>query len=277
MHTAKLTDMLDGVQIGINTACMNRLSLSERVQMLDLLSTGMTLRAIASSTGNSKNTVDKLLTDVGRACLAYHDRYVLDVRASRVVLDVIWSFDTKAEMFAAGDPLINADRKAWTWTATDAISKMVIFYRVGSRDAEFACVFCNQVATRLSRRFQLARDECTTYLQAVEGSPTFDFEYTDLVRLYGPKTMELDVSKLGGRSDRTVGESPSYEPAFLSAVPVDRHSQRTDHYTYAIAFHMMHYNFVALQNSDCMTPAMTAGITDRRWEISDLAELMDLE
>lgn len=71
---------------------MNKLSLEGRARILHLLCEGMSIRAITRTTGASKNTVAKLLIDAGKACAAYHDAKVRDVKAARVQVDEIWSF-----------------------------------------------------------------------------------------------------------------------------------------------------------------------------------------
>ena len=71
---------------------MNRLSNDERAKILHLLCEGMSIRAITRLTGASKNTVAKLLLDAGKACAAYHDANVRNVKAARVQVDEIWSF-----------------------------------------------------------------------------------------------------------------------------------------------------------------------------------------
>jgi hypothetical protein len=43
-------------------------------------------------TGISKNTVVKLLADIGAVCQAAHDKYVVNLRTQRVQVDEIWSF-----------------------------------------------------------------------------------------------------------------------------------------------------------------------------------------
>jgi hypothetical protein len=43
-------------------------------------------------TGIAKNTILKLLKDIGCACAAYHNAYVRDLRVRRVQADEIWSF-----------------------------------------------------------------------------------------------------------------------------------------------------------------------------------------
>lgn len=46
----------------------------------------------------------------------------------------------------------------WTWTALDADSKLMISWLIGGRDAEYAQVFMDDVAKRLSKRVQLTSD-----------------------------------------------------------------------------------------------------------------------
>ena len=62
----------------------NRLDNESRAKILHLLCEGMSIRAITRLTGANKNTVAKLLIDAGKACAAYHDANVRDVKASRV-------------------------------------------------------------------------------------------------------------------------------------------------------------------------------------------------
>ena len=47
---------------------------------------------------------------------------------------------------------------AWTWVGIDADSKLVVSWFVGSRDADSANIFMNDVATRLKNRVQLTTD-----------------------------------------------------------------------------------------------------------------------
>ncbi len=44
---------------------------------------------------------------------------------------------------------------------------------------------------------------------------------------------------------------------------------------YAVALHMMYYNFVRIHSTLRMTPAMAAGVSDRLWEIGDIVELVE--
>jgi transposase-like protein len=71
---------------------MNRLPLATRVKILQLIVEGASMRSIGRVLDVSPNTVDKLLREVGEACLAVHDQEVRNVRAKRVPCDELWSF-----------------------------------------------------------------------------------------------------------------------------------------------------------------------------------------
>ena len=55
---------------------MNKLSTSERVQVIKCLCEGMSIRGTVRVTGVAKNTVTSLLVEMGCACASYHDLYV---------------------------------------------------------------------------------------------------------------------------------------------------------------------------------------------------------
>jgi hypothetical protein len=52
-------------------------------------------------------------------------------------------------------------------------------------------------------------------------------------------------------------------------------SKKVENHAYAVALHMMYYNFVRLHGSLRVTPAMAAGVSDRLWEINDIVALVE--
>ena len=106
---------------------MNKLLTHKRVQILEMLVEGMSMRAASRVAKVSINTVTKLMVEAGGACAAYHDETVRGVTAQHVQCDEIWAFcyakeknvaKAKAAPEAAGD--------VWTWTAIDSGSKMIL-------------------------------------------------------------------------------------------------------------------------------------------------------
>jgi hypothetical protein len=52
-------------------------------------------------------------------------------------------------------------------------------------------------------------------------------------------------------------------------------SKKVENHAHAVALHMMYYNFVRIHKTLRVTPAMAAGVSDRLWEIGDIAALVD--
>ena len=71
---------------------MNKLSLSKRTQILNMLVEGSSMRSISRVVGVSINTVTKLLVDAGEACQTHHNEHVQRVQTRRVECDEVWAF-----------------------------------------------------------------------------------------------------------------------------------------------------------------------------------------
>lgn len=274
---------------------MNKLTIEERAKILHLLCEGMSIRAITRLTGASKNTVAKLLIDAGKACAAYHDANVRDVKAARVQVDEIWSFTyAKQKNVATAKDAPEGAGDTWTWTAIDADSKMILSYLVGGRDSEYAMEFMDDLASRLAHRVQLTSDGHRAYLEAVEGAFGCDVDYAQLVKMYGPTITapgRYSPAECTGIRKRTVEGSPDADHVSTSYVErqnltmrmhmrrftrlTNGFSKKVENHAHAVALHMMYYNFVRIHKTLRVTPAMAAGVTDKLWEINDIAKLVE--
>ena len=275
---------------------MNKLPFETRAQILHLLCEGQSIRAVTRVTGTSKNTVTKLLIDAGKACMAYHDATVRNVEAKRVQVDEIWSFVyAKQRNVATAKRLDLAYGDVWTWTGIDADSKLILSYLVGGRDSDYAIAFMDDLSSRLANRVQLTSDGHRAYLEAVEGTFGGDIDYAMLVKMYGAapdsaKGRYSPAECIGARK-RSVEGDP--DPRHVSTSYAERHnltmrmhmrrftrltnafSKKIENHAYAVALHMMYYNFVRIHSTLRMTPAMAAGVSDRLWEIGDIVKLVE--
>lgn len=273
---------------------MNKLPLAKRAQIPSMLVEGSSIRAVSRMADVSINTVAKILTDAGRACAAFHDQTVQNVRSKRVQCDEVWSFcyakkknveTAKAAPDEAGD--------LWTWTALDADTKLIVSYLVGGRDAEYAEAFMLDVASRLTNRVQFTTDAHRAYLDATEGAFGGEIDYARLVKLYGAAPGEVKYSPggcVGIRKSRVMG---SPDPAHVSTSYVERSNltmrmqmrrftrltngfskKGLPHY-HMVSLYTVWYNFVRMHKSLRCSPAMAAKITDRLWSMEDLGALMD--
>jgi IS1 family transposase len=276
---------------------MNKLSTAERTQIIHLLCEGSSIRAISRVTGASKITITKLLVDAGKACEAYHDEHVRGVTAQRVQCDEIWSFCyAKQKNVATAKAAPEDAGDVWTWTALDADSKIIISYLVGGRDADYAREFMDDVADRLANRVQLTTDGHKAYLEAVEWAFGGDVDFAQLVKLYGPtpapsgryspaECTGIKKTRIEGRPDeRHVSTSYVERQNLTMRMHMRRFtrltngfSKKIENHAYAVALHMMYYNFVKLHGKLRCSPAMAAGIETRLWEVSDIVALVEAQ
>jgi hypothetical protein len=146
---------------------MKQLTTEKRCAVVRALVEGCSIRATVRMTGVAKNTVAKLLVDLGTACSEYQFHNLRHLTCKRLQLDEIWSFvysksknvpAEKAGEFGVGD--------VWTWTAIDADTKLVPSWLIGSRDGACAREFANDLASRLANRVQITTDGHKAYLRS---------------------------------------------------------------------------------------------------------------
>jgi hypothetical protein len=116
---------------------MNRLTTTERAAVVRALVEGRSIRSTVRMTSIAKNTIVKLLVELGAACSKYQDETIRNVRSQRVQCDEIWSF-IGAKPKNVREDKIGKWGDCWTWTALDADSKLMLLFRVGPRDAATA-------------------------------------------------------------------------------------------------------------------------------------------
>lgn len=275
---------------------MNKLPTEKRVQILNMLVEGSSMRSVSRVVGVSINTVTKLLVEAGEVCAAYHDANVRNVKAQRVQCDEIWSFCyAKAKNVATAKDAPEGAGDVWTWTALDADSKMIISYLVGGRDSEYAIEFMDDVASRLANRVQMTTDGHKAYLEAVEGAFGGDVDYAQLVKLYGaaPESMKgrYSPAECTGIKKRRIEGNPAKEDVSTSYVErqnltmrmsmrrytrlTNAFSKKIDNHIHMLSLYFVHYNFCRIHKSLKVTPAMAAGVSEMLYDMEWIVGLID--
>src|ERR1039458_3439051 len=148
----------------------------------------MSIRATVRVTGAAKNTVTKLLLDLGEACSDYQDRTLRNLPCKRIECDEIWSFCYAK----AKDVPIKHEHEwgygvVWAWTSIDAETKLVPSWLVGKRANRDCYTFLEDLRSRLRPgRIQLTTDGLASYLAIIE--PLFGadrVDYAQLIKIYG--------------------------------------------------------------------------------------------
>lgn len=280
---------------------MKTLNPKIRGQIINLLCEGMSLRAVARITGVARNTVDKLLRDIGEACLDYQDEHLRNLPCQRIQCDEIWSFVYAKEKNIPdelrGVPGIG---DIWTWTAIDADTKLVPCWHVGNRRIADAKEFISDLAGRLANRVQLSTDGHKPYLTAIDQAFGGEIDYGVIVKLYGTVKEDGRIVAAGAYGDHCVGVRKSVvtgdpDECCISTSLVERqnltmrmsmrrftrltnaHSKKVENHMHAISLHFMFYNFARIHSALKVTPAMAAGVSDHVWSVEEIAALAKLE
>jgi IS1 family transposase len=274
---------------------MNRLDINKRSQIIRCLVEGNSIRATVRLTGAAKNTVTKLLVEVGEKCRQFHDKNVRHVSAQRVQVDELWSFVGAKAKNVPDEKKDSGMGDVWTWVALEAQSKLVLSYLCGGRDAEWAYQFMQDLASRLTMRVQITSDGHRAYAEAVEGAFGMDVDYAMLIKLYGAPSEKYDTrySPSGLIGTRTAVLSGNPDQRHVSTSFVERQnlttrmsnrrftrltnafSKKLENHRHSVALHYAYYNFCRVHQTLRVTPAMEAGLTDNVWSIEELLSRLD--
>ena len=274
---------------------MNQLSTDERTQIVSALVEGNSMRSIARMTGVSRNTIDKLLCDLGRACSDYQDKAFRNLKSKRLQCDEIWSFVQAKEKNCTLEMKKKGSGDVWTWVALDPDTKLVPCWFIGQRDAGCAYHFMHDLAERLAHRVQLTTDGHRAYLSAVEDAFGAGIDYAMLQKIYGnseqgSETRYSPAICMGARK-AVISGNPDHNHVSTSYVErqnltmrmsmrrftrlTNGHSKKLENHEHAVAIHYMYYNFGRIHQSIRVTPAMEAGISDHVWSIEEIIGLLD--
>lgn len=272
---------------------MNCLNPATRVQIVNCLIEGCSIRTTVRMTGASKNTIVKLLADLGCASAAYHNRYVRNLRVRRLQADEIWCFVGAKAKNVRAEKKLEGWGDIWTWVGLDADTKLVVSYLVGGRDGGWAKEFMDDCASRIKNRVQITTDGHRAYLDAVENAFGADIDYAQLQKIYGaPSDNDTRYSPATciGCDMKVVSGNP--DPRYVSTSFVERQnltmrmqmrrytrltnafSKKVDNHRHMVALRYMHYNFCRAHQTLRCTPAMEAGLTDHVWSIEELCSLL---
>lgn len=273
---------------------MNTITHEKKCAVIRCLVDGCSIRATTRMTGVAKNTIQKLTRELGQAVMEYHDNVVRNVKSRRVQCDEIWCFchakDKNLPDEMRGQPGVGS---MWTWTALDADSKLMISWKLGARDGATANAFMRDVQERLANRVQLTTDGNAVYLDAVaDNFAAIDF--ATLQKLYGPSAegpeARYSPAKCNGTKKKTIMGNP--DPDHVSTSYAEREnlniridnrrftrltnafSKKAEMLHWSLALTFFYHNFVRIHQSFRCTPAMRAGITDRKWSIEEMVDLL---
>jgi IS1 family transposase len=278
---------------------MNKMGLDRRAAVIRGLVEGGSIRAVARMTGCDKDTVLRLLVEIGEFCSIYQFHALKNLPCKRIECDEIWAF--------CGAKRNNTTKEGqgdiWTFTAIDADTKLMVSWLVGQRDGNVCQRFISDVASRLANRVQITTDGSFSYISAIENAFGWaGADFAQLVKTYShtpdeerkrryspPEVTGIVKTPIMGRPDMDLVSTSYVERANLTMRMSMRRftrltnafSKKAENHAHAVSLHFMYYNYCRAHttltkaaNGVKTTPAMAAGITDHVWTVEEILELM---
>ncbi len=249
--------------------------------------------------GVDKDTVLRLLVEIGEFCSIYQYHALKNLPCKRIECDEIWSF--------CGSKKKNATKAGqgdlWTFTAIDADTKLMVSWLVGPRSGASCEKFIQDVASRLANRVQITTDGSFSYISAIENAFGWaGADFAQLVKTYGDipedeRKRRYSPAVCTGSIKSPIMGSPDMDLVSTSYVErsnltmrmqmrrftrlTNAFSKKAENHAHAVSLHFMFYNYCRAHttltkaaNGIKTTPAMASGLTDHVWTVEDLLALM---
>jgi IS1 family transposase len=280
---------------------MNTLSNARRAQVVRALVDGASVRATGRMTRTDKDTVLRILVEVGEFCSLYQHHALRNLECKVIEADEIWAFVGAKEANKTND----TQGDLWTWTALCADTKLAVSWLVGPRNSVSARAMMRDLYSRLKHRVQLSTDKYNFYRSAVEEAFGWNgVDYAMIQKVFGmsggthsagrysPSTVVVEVEKVAVMGQPKMNRvSTSYvERQNLNMRMNMRRftrltngfSKKAENHAHAVSLHFMAYNYCRPHGTLTKerggiktTPAMANGLTDHVWTYDEIIEKMD--
>ena len=257
---------------------------------LELLCEGMAVRAAARITGLKHETITKAIKIVGEKCENFFDTYVKDVNCDFAEIDEIWEKVGCLERNKKTTKLKGYTGDCWTFFGICADSKLVLAYESGRRTLDTADSFLTKLRLAIHGRVQITSDGLPAYKHGVPFKFLSDVDYAVLIKTYKNEQIEKRYSPAQINTVERIAQfgnpdmkrcSTSYVERFNLTVrtALKRFNRLSVGYSKDVNVHcamlsiwICFYNFGKKHATIKTTPAISAGLTDRKWTIREIAE-----
>lgn len=271
---------------------MNKLKAEKKEAVIAGLVEGNSIRSMERMTGVHRDTIMRLLVDVGSRCHQLLDSTMRDLSCERIQVDEIWCYVGKKQRHLAATDDASRIGDKWVWVGIDADTKLVPCFHVGHRTRADAKHFIGDLAGRLTNRVQISSDALSAYVDAVEIAFGRDVDYGQIVKSYESEPIgagRYSPPHVVGAERYAISGRP--DPAHISTSYIERQnltmrmqmrrftrltnafSKKLENLKAAVALHFAHYNFVRIHKSLRITPAMAASVASRAWDLREIVTL----
>jgi IS1 family transposase len=217
---------------------------------------------------------------------------IKDIPVQDVECDEMWAYigmkaRTKAKKLTAQNDDSIGD--AWTFTAIERHSKLILAWHLGQRDYTNTAIFTEKIDRATKGDFQITTDGFAPYRDAVGFILGGRTDFAQLIKIYAnnPESeTRYSPAQCTGCKKKVIHGRPDMDRVGTSRI--ERHnlsvrmetrrftrltnafSKKWEKHHAALALYFAYYNFCRMHKSLRCTPAMAAGITKHVWTLKDL-------
>lgn len=260
--------------------------------VLSHLVEGCSIRSTERLTGVHRDTILDLLTLAGRKCEALSEALIKDVPVQDVECDELWAYiGMKAKTKSKKITTENDDSigDAWTYTAIERHSKLILAWHLGQRDFPNTAMFTEKIDRATKGDFQITTDGFAPYRDAIGFILGGRTDFAQLIKIYAnnpENETRYSPAQCTGCKKKVIHGRP--DPERVGTSRIERHnlsvrmenrrftrltngfSKKWEKHHAALALYFAFYNFCRMHKSLRCTPAMAAGITKHVWTLKDL-------
>lgn len=268
---------------------MNALKQEKKLAVISALIEGCSVRSVERMTGVHRDTILRLLVQIGDKCSRLMDERMQNLRCARVQVDEIWTFvEKKQRRIKQGESDAEIGDQ-YVFVALDADTKLVPSFEVGKRDGQTALALMTDLSRRVARRLQLTTDGFSAYIDSTEEAFGNNVDYAMLIKEFGPEDpgrARYSPPTVIGVTQVILNGHPNEDDISTSYVErqnltirmmcrrftrlTNAFSKKLANLKAALALHFAYYNFCRIHRTLRVTPAMAAGIATRVWNLEDL-------
>ena len=264
-----------------------------KIQIINGLCNGMSLRACSRVFDTHRTAIQRLLVRVGAHCDELLTEHMRDLDLHRLELDELWTFCGKKQgRLRTLEEKLNPDLgDQYLFFAIDHKTKVVPAWAIGKRDSYTALQLLYRLRGTLNGcRPQISTDAWNGYQKTIGELFGDSVDWATITKEYdseNPGRGRYAPPKVTGTTKTLQTGTPNMDEVCTSIIERSNLTVRTmqrrftrltcafsrkmENLRAACALHFAYYNFVWQPRTlGGPSPAMAAGATERLWKVADL-------